>query len=463
MDESKAKRYAAILEIIIILSIAITLVNRALLNNHIEEVKKNFRKERQNPKTIVTAGMYGKSSRGVFNNIMGQKTKTGFARYMTFLTPIFSLFGGIFKIFKAVINKIRRALNPIRTYFYNATRIFYEQISKFTIGILYTTHKMRNAMKRSVSGFNLLFHSLEHSKNSMESTVHSKPFNMALGLIEGVEWLSDKTSSLFCFDKYTLLQLSNNTYISIEKIRPEAILKDGSEVIAIQKFANSDYIYKYGDVYVSGNHMVKENNKWIKVKNSTKATKTSIIPEYVFCISTTNGRIKIGNILFKDYEGSVNRHVNFSINCLILMHLNKGKGNSDKYATQVDYLENGFKSDTLVEMEKPTLKSISTINIGDYLINKNKVLGKIEIGNKYVSFYDDNGIIVTSNTKTNHDGTWKNIEKTNDISKTKQYSNAFNLVTANHTLSVHNKKVYRDYIEIDDPDIEGFIEDLLCD
>ena len=63
MDEAKVKRYSAILEIIILLTIAIYYINKTILNNHIEEVSKNFNNSRQNPVTIITAGVYGNTMR----------------------------------------------------------------------------------------------------------------------------------------------------------------------------------------------------------------------------------------------------------------------------------------------------------------------------------------------------------------------------------------------------------------
>ena len=90
MDEAKVKRYSAILEIIILLTIAIYYINKIIVSNHIEEVSKNFNNSRQNPATIITAGVYGKSSSEVMSGIMGQKTQGVFKSFLKFLNPIFS-------------------------------------------------------------------------------------------------------------------------------------------------------------------------------------------------------------------------------------------------------------------------------------------------------------------------------------------------------------------------------------
>ena len=117
MNEAKARRYAAILEIIILLSIAIYYINKIILNNHIYEVSSNFNQSRQNPSTIFTAGLYGKSSKEVISGIMGQKTQGIFKQFLSFLTPIFSVYSIIFNKFKKSINGIRMMLRPIRDFF----------------------------------------------------------------------------------------------------------------------------------------------------------------------------------------------------------------------------------------------------------------------------------------------------------------------------------------------------------
>ena len=209
MDEAKVKRYSAILEIIILLAIASYYINKEILNNHIEEVSKNFNNNRQNPSTIITAGLYGKSSTEVMTGIMGQKTQGIFKHFLKFLNPIFAVFAKMFNKMKSSVNDIRQMLLPIRSFFNHTAQKFYNIIQKFTIGILYSTHKMRNSMRRSISGFNILMHSLEHSKNSMQSMVNSPPVDMAVKWLDRAGWIKDKASDLFCFDKDTYLKFND--------------------------------------------------------------------------------------------------------------------------------------------------------------------------------------------------------------------------------------------------------------
>tara|TARA_Y100000389_G_scaffold143286_1_gene141500 strand:- start:8863 stop:10320 length:1458 start_codon:yes stop_codon:yes gene_type:complete len=478
MDEAKVKRYAAIIEIFILLSFAIYYVNKLIISNHIYEESENFYKNRQNPSKIVTAGLYGKSSNEVINGIMGQKTEGIFKKFLGFLNPIFGVFGRIFKIFQDQINGIRQMLRPIRDFFNATAQKFYALIQKFTIGIMYSMHKMRNSMRRSMSGFNILMHSLEHSKNSMQSMITSPPVRLSVKWLSRAQWVKKKAGRLFCFDKDTYIKLHDGNYVKIYNIKVGDIIEDGSEVISTHKFSNTNTIYKYDSIYVSGNHLVKEDDTWVFVNKSKRGTPVFVKPQYLYCLSTTSGEIKIGNILFKDYEGSINKYVNKTINSLILMKLNSTETNTitnsgfnedvdeSDYAAELKYLENGFYPDTEIEMKGGYYKPIKDIKIGDTLSFYNKVIGIVKISNKFVHYYKDkNGIIVTSNTKVFDEGIWKNIEKIPDIEPQKNidYTDAINLVTENSTLRINcgkKSKHYRDYLEFIDTELDTEIENL---
>jgi hypothetical protein len=463
MDIAKAKRYGAWLEIIIYLYIGFTLITRTLAKNYLEDIDKNFNKHRQKPCAIALGPLTGRSSKDVMAGSVGQKSTGVFKIFLRVLQPIFKLMAGMFKIFQRSINKIRMLLSPIRNYFYNATKLFYDQIQDFTIGMLYSAHKMRNSMKRSMSGFHLMMHTLEHSRNSLLSVVKSTPVKLAVKLLSAAEWIA---GGFLCFDEDTFIGLYDKTHVKIYDIQLGDILEDGAVVIAVQKFKNDTVLFEYDTVYVSGNHMVQENGKWVKVIHSKKGTPTSITPEYLYCLSTTTGTILIKEHLFKDYEGTTNPLTNLTINSLILMNLNRDNTNvsyPNKFAHNNIYLENGFHPNTLIKTNKGGKIPIKDIKMGDLLFDNNEVLGIIKISGPHVLFYDDKGVIVSSNTKTNSDGVWKNIEKTSTSKLVTSPDIAYNLVTSNEKVPVYPDRTYYDYIEVYDAEVERQIEMLTLD
>ena len=377
MDIVKARKYSAWLELFILMSIGIYLISYVYTKYYIKDIDENFNKHKNKPCTMLTGPLTGRSSSDIMQSIMGEKTKGVFKILSRFLRPIFKLIADIFSIFRKNIDKIRSSLNPIRQYFYNATKIFYDQIEKFTIGILYSAHKMRNTMKRSMSGFHLMMHTLEHTRNNLLSVIRSKPVNLTVKFLSTAEWIYDKAFFL-CFDENTLIKLANDKYLKISDISVGDILVDNSTVIAVHKFKNKECLFNYNNIYVSGDHIVKENNKWLKVCDSKISEKINVCPEYLYCLSTSTGTILIDDITFKDFEGSTNNLINLSINSLILMKLNNNQLDTvhiNDYAYNNKYLENGFDGNTLIEMNNGTNKRIDQIDIDDILLNNNKVIG----------------------------------------------------------------------------------------
>ena len=83
------------------------------------------------------------------------------------------------------------------------------------------------------------------------------------------------------------------------------------------------------------------------------------------------------------------------------MYLNKDLGilNNHNYAYEVKYNDSGFIGSTRIELDNGTYKEIKDIEIGDILLDNNKVIGKVELCGSYFKFYNDRNIIVTSNMK----------------------------------------------------------------
>ena len=157
------------------------------------------------------------------------------------MTPIFSIFSTIFQSFQNSINKLRSLLRPIRDFFKAAAQKFYSAISKYGIGAVYSMNKMRNGMRRSLSGFNLVFHTLEHTKNSLQSIIDSPPIKFAVEFMKPIDWIADKGSKLFCFSGDTVLEREDMNYVYIRDIKVGDVLSDGSKVNFSGKNVSIDF------------------------------------------------------------------------------------------------------------------------------------------------------------------------------------------------------------------------------
>jgi len=105
----------------------------------------------------------------------------------------------------------------------------------------------------------------------------------------------------YCFDPSTLIQMANGSTKEIKNIQLGDDTK-GGEVTGVFQFKASDEIHDYKGVTVAGSHYVKEDGKFIMVKDSPLSIKIDKIP-VVYSLDTTGRRIFINDIEFADYNG----------------------------------------------------------------------------------------------------------------------------------------------------------------
>jgi hypothetical protein len=105
----------------------------------------------------------------------------------------------------------------------------------------------------------------------------------------------------FCFDPNTPIQMADGSEKKIKDIQLGDDTK-GGEVTGVFQFKAADEIHDYKGVTVAGSHYVKEDGKFIMVKDSPLSVKIDKIP-VVYSLDTTGRRIFINNIEFADYNG----------------------------------------------------------------------------------------------------------------------------------------------------------------
>jgi len=111
----------------------------------------------------------------------------------------------------------------------------------------------------------------------------------------------ESTYGGFCFDPDTLIQMADGSEKKIKEIQLGDNTK-GGEVTGVFQFKASDEIHDYKGVTVAGSHYVKEDGRFIMVKDSPISVKINKIP-VVYSLDTTGRRIFIKDIEFADYNG----------------------------------------------------------------------------------------------------------------------------------------------------------------
>jgi hypothetical protein len=113
--------------------------------------------------------------------------------------------------------------------------------------------------------------------------------------------MDDSNAGSFCFDPKTLIQMADGSTKEIKNIQLGDDTK-GGEVTGVFQFKATDEIHDYKGVTVAGSHYVKEDGKFIMVKDSLLSVKIDKIP-VVYSLDTTGRRIFINDIEFADYNG----------------------------------------------------------------------------------------------------------------------------------------------------------------
>lgn len=176
-----------------------------------------------------------------------------------------------------------------------------------------------------------------------------------------------------CFDPNTKIKMKNGEK-NIEDIEVGELLDDGSKVDAVFKITTRNtQMYRLDDVIVSGNHKVFYSLKgWINVEDHPDATPVIYEKPYIYCLNTSNKRIKINDTIFMDWdELTPTDLMKFKLMNYIPMNSN--------YDNMHKYMESGFYKNTKLELINGQTKQIYKIRPGDILSNNERVIALVTI------------------------------------------------------------------------------------
>jgi hypothetical protein len=204
-----------------------------------------------------------------------------------------------------------------------------------------------------------------------------------------------------CFDGNTEINILNGLTKKIKNIKIGDILSKSSKVIGTLEFSSDNVdMYNYNNIIVSGSHLIKENNEWIRIADSDLSKR---IDNYcgakIYCLITTNNIIEIGDYIFRDYIELNDNYTNSKMKRYILEHLNNNDYN--KRINIGSYYTFGFKCDTKIKMTNGKSKSIEDIKIGDNTIDGNvygivKLVNTSNIYTDGTNYFSGNNIVKTN-------------------------------------------------------------------
>lgn len=192
---------------------------------------------------------------------------------------------------------------------------------------------------------------------------------------------------VFCFGDNTFVKLSSNSIIKISEVIIGDII-DNNQVVGVCLFKKTDgnQFYKLDDVYVSGMHIVKYNDSFIRVHSHPNAIKVEYNISLIHCLITNTGRFKIGNNYYCDYLGENTLETYLKLVSPLL----EITDDLTKYENNSLNLYPGFTQDSILKVDSG-VKIITEIKIGDKIKGKS-IIGIIQYileGSTFISEYDD--------------------------------------------------------------------------
>lgn len=189
------------------------------------------------------------------------------------------------------------------------------------------------------------------------------------------KWVNPLPGIPSCFIGDTELTLIDEQKIKIKDVDVGMILENNNIVTAKMKLANIDEtIYCLNGIYCTGEHMIKYNHNWIKVKDHPHSIITDIHDEHLYCINTSKKVIHINNEIFGDWDELSNEQID-ELKQMCNKYLPKQFELYDIHK----YLDGGFTETTKIELQDGHNINICDVEVNNVLRFGERVTGIVKI------------------------------------------------------------------------------------
>ena len=377
------------------------------------------------------------------------------------IKPIYPFFRLIIKVIdyiKNILDKFRIQFKIMRNFLFKMVENIYIRLQNSVTAITYFFLKLRDGLKKQIGLFKILSWTVAHSYYFLYSLVKGPigtfgKFGEKWGLAASVFTLGMPGAATWfssvCFDPTTHIKLNNNKIVKIEDIKINDILLDNNIVQSVLIFNIENNIvpmFNYKNTIVSGDHIVLENNVFIRIKESNLSKPIFYKKNKLICLVTKKGIININELLFKDYLDTHDIIINHKIHRIIENSLNYKT--IDSFKRNPDLLW-GFSINTVVNY-KGTYIILKNIKIGDIILGS-RVTGIIHISKNiltsYEYSYNNFKIYVSGNQLVKEDNIWIRVSQSKYSRKVAPINiNYINFTTENNLIII-NTILFRDFIE----------------
>jgi len=296
--------------VIIIIFVLLYLFN--ILTIGIKKIQEDWPLYRCNPAVMPFASVFGHDAAENFTYCI-QNMQSNYMGYL--LQPVnynLNVMGNIGTKLTSSLNDMRAFISNLRGYVTNIIQSVFSVFLNILIEMQRLTINIKDLFNKFIGIMVTLMYTLDGSIMTMNSTWSGPPGQLTRAL---------------CFHPATKIRLKDNSFVAMNALPLNAVLKNGAIVSAVMHISNVDEhgkciepLYKLtgGEqaepILVSGSHLVYEPTikRFIPVEQLAAAQKTELLCDTFTCLITSNHTIPIGQWIFHDWEdnnGSLSKSI----------------------------------------------------------------------------------------------------------------------------------------------------------
>ena len=433
------------------------LIGSKLMVN-VNDIKKNWQKYRCRPDVMMMAPIYGFNAQENLEFCL----KQGFdSRAKGAIAPFYTIMGSFVGILTTMLGSINSVKMIFATIAGGATTIFSEFSQRFQ-ALMYR-------IQMSVMRIKFLF-------SRVFAVVYSILFMGMGGMRAGLNFSNTflfRFLDTFCFDPDTPIEVirsNKEEVIPIYQVKIGDLLASGDRVTATFKFwADGQPMVAFHDgTLVSTNHYIHYDGKWIEAIDHPDAMLASDwnggIQRPLICLNTDSHTFRIGHYLFRDYDETSAGDKAAMDSALLSLNGCKSASNVEDSTMACDpttllLLHNGEKIPVAA-------LPVAALPAEDILLGTRLSIGTVHgiVKKEVRSYCEFKGDRLAPGTAVWDDET-NSYKRVGDlvpiVSLVKPTIYYSFIVSPSASIETTNGVVFRDYMEVHDPDLESSYAEAL--
>jgi hypothetical protein len=442
--------YLNLLYLSVLTIVLIIILFNVVLGGTFNDIIKNWPKHRCNPMIMPFASLFGYDSSENFNFCMKNIFSSNAA---SVLGPVY----GLMSKFTDIAGTIANSANSFRYLIANLLKGMERLMKSYRDRFQFLIFQMRMSYMKMMTLMGRLY-----------GTFYAVIF-MGLSGLKAADNVANndlvKFLLEFCFDPDVPIELADGTIIKLRDVEIGQSLKSVDNknpiVTSIFKFNGSKTsMVRIGETLVSKEHFTFYKDEWIKAGDHPDAVSSESIPELV-CLNTTTHVLEINGIIFSDYDESGDSNVVSSTQALAEIHLNSGVFDTMNEKTSAYQL--GVEANMPVVYKNGSNKPIIDVRIGDELLGGGIVMGLIKEECNWVTKLSNKRIVSASQLMWDKNfNLWRRAAFVYpDSTLLLEKPVILYQLTISNNIMESIDYMFRDYREVNDPDMEdAYVYDL---